>query len=182
MNVKATVNKEVFDVSKKTKKNKVNVSLFLVTINTNQSNHSSDPEVVARLPKLEKYLRAIALGLYKKHIISLLGVPKYKSAQLKELNISQEYTAVDRDKIISINSKSNIEQNNDDRGFLHMQTAIRIEHTTMIQIRTQKLREMVEAILRPVLTFNGTFRRPHVNVRGVPSTADMLFRYVEERI
>ena len=182
MKITSEINKKVFTGSKKSKVKKENISLFLITINSNQSYHSQDKTVLERLPKIETYLRSIAKGIYEKNILKIIGVPEYNSKQMKELHVKQEYSPVNPSDIISSRAKSNIEANGDGRGFLHLQTAIRIRHKTLIQIRIPLLKQMVEKILEPVLTFDGTFQKPYVNVRGIPSSADLLFEYVSENI
>jgi hypothetical protein len=177
MSIKSTINPGIYVEDKHKKKaKKVNTSLFLITINTNKSEHCNDKCTQEAMPGLKIYFRKLAEFLFsEKNIPNLLKLkPKWPN---------NPPVMVPKSDIISIEAKTNIELNRAGRGFLHSHTYIRVKHKTKLQINITLLRQNVYQFLEKPLTFNGEFKHPYVHVDAVTGDVEKnLEEYVAPKL
>ena len=170
MKITSTINKGVFTENKKAKKDKERTSLFIITINTNKSFNCDNECAKKRMPVVKIFFEKLIGKLFK-----VENIPKLLAGPLKDGKNGK----IDLNKIIDVKAVTKIEANLDIRGFLHSHTYIKIIHKTKVQINIPLLRKIVYNALEGVLTIDGEFKHPYINVKGLRSVEAALKNYVK---
>jgi hypothetical protein len=157
-------------ITDKKVKTKWRQSIFIVTINTNQTYNSRDMEVLKRMPEIDREFDDLLHNLFdRRNLIKLfVDIGKPKSGQRILLN---------PDRVKEIEANTQKEVNTDGKGFLHSHTIIKIVHDTRVLVNLQLVRNVVKKKLENVLTFNGKFKSPVVMVKA-NNTSYQLEKYV----
>lgn len=157
----------------KPKKNKLKQSDFLITINTNKTYQCCEKERIAKMPEIERVFRELVNSLFSQENVGHLVVGVRRNANGKNEQFRPPIG------IKSITAKTNIEANAEGLGFLHTHTYIRVVHSSKVQIDIGLIKKITYKILEPVLTFNGKFLKPYVNIQGTHSSAFSIDEYVK---
>lgn len=150
---------------------------FIITINTNQSINCCTKEVIDQIPKIEATFKALLYSLFSKENLHKLLVQAVKTDQTKVNVKSGKTQFIYRHQppppgaLRLVQATTKIEANIAGSGFLHSHTYIHTEHIGIkLQIDLDTMKKVIYKVLEPVLTFGGKFRKPYVNVVGVPNT------------
>lgn len=166
-------NKMITELNDKKKNNRLRQSLFLLTINTNKTFNCVDKCKLERLPLIKQKLITLLEDLLsKKNILKLtLDLGPVGSNERKQIN---------PDKVKNIEVRSQIEANLKGAGFLHSHSLIEITHDTRVQLDLLLMKNIIYKYLQKVLTFDGKFSKPYINLRATKSQEFAMQNYVSE--
>lgn len=145
---------------------------FIVTINTNKSFNDRSEKYAARMPAIEEKFKGLIETLFSETNLPKL-VQEVTKEEGKTIRRKPQPGVVEQ-----VKSKAVIESNETGSGFLHSHTYIHIKHRGKVQIDLMTIKNVTYAVMKDVLTFNGKFLKPYIQIKGVHSSATGLANYV----
>lgn len=134
-------------------------SVYDITINTNKSTVNESSELIEKITnRLETYIKTVLNKNAVKLLIQPIGGKSYK--------------------VKNISSNSAIEANMDGKALLHSHTIIRIEHEGKIKLNIAAVKTTCYKYMEEVLTIDGDFKKPYVNIKAISDTAFNMENYI----